>query len=270
MAIFLITVSIILLVLLALSVVYLLIMMRPNAKRPSNEALLCDYAHRGLHGEDAPENSLLAFDLAAKSGYGIELDVQLSADGEVMVFHDYTLARMTGCEKKLCELSCSELKELRLKDSEERIPTFAEVLSLIDGRVPILVELKGESADTSLCPKVAELLKGYKGAYCIESFNPMLLGDIRKQLPEAYVGLLYTNLCKDKKKYSILNILISSMCLNFIARPSFIAYNKEYRNSFMVILVSELYSMPKFVWTVKGEEEIEKAHALSEHPIFER
>ncbi|MBR2346888.1 MAG: glycerophosphodiester phosphodiesterase [Clostridia bacterium] len=256
--------------LILLSLVYLFVIVRPRAKKCENEALLCDYAHRGLHGETVPENSLLAFDLAAKEGYGIELDVQLSADGEVMVFHDYRLARMTGCEKKLCELTAAELSGLRLKGTDEKIPTFREVLALVDGRVPLLVELKGESTDTSLCPKVAELLREYGGAYCIESFNPLLLGKMRKQLPLAYYGLLYTNTCKDRKKYSALNIVISCMGLNFIARPDFIAYNHKYRKSLVVKITTCLFRAPKFVWTVKGEEAIKKAHELGEHPIFER
>ena len=256
--------------LILLSLVYLFVIIRPRAKKCENEALLCDYAHRGLHGETVPENSLLAFDLAVKEGYGIELDVQLSADGEVMVFHDYTLGRMTGCEKKLCELTAEELGALRLKETDEKIPTFREVLSLIDGRVPILVELKGESADASLCPKVAELLREYDGAYCIESFNPLLVGNMKKQLPDAYYGLLYTNTCKDRKKYSLLNIVISCMGLNFIARPDFIAYNHKYRNALVVKLTTRLFRAPKFVWTVKGDEAIKEAHELGEHPIFER
>ena len=253
-----------------LALVYLLVIIRPRAKKCENEALLCDYAHRGLHGESVPENSLLAFDLAAKEGYGIELDVQLSADGEVMVFHDYRLTRMTGCEKKLCELTAAELSGLRLKGTDEKIPTFRDVLALVDGRVPLLVELKGESTDTSLCPKVAELLREYGGAYCIESFNPLLLGKMRKQLPSAYYGLLYTNTCKDRKKYSLLNIVISCMGLNFIARPDFIAYSHKYRKSLVVKITTRLFRATKFVWTVKGDEAIKEAHELGEHPIFER
>lgn len=263
-------ISSILLAFILFSLIYLLIVIRPRARAPRSEALLCDYAHRGLHGKDVPENSLLAFELAAREGHGIELDVQLSADREVMVFHDYTLVRMTGCDKKLCEMSAKELKELRLKGTDESIPTFREVLELIDGRVPLLVELKGESADSSLCPKVAELLRGYKGDYCIESFNPILLSKMRKELPDAYRGLLYTNTCKDKKSHSPLNIVITCMGLNFLARPNFIAYNKKYRGSYAVRLMIELYGTPRFVWTAKGESEIAEAHALGECPIFER
>ncbi|MBO7274306.1 MAG: glycerophosphodiester phosphodiesterase, partial [Clostridia bacterium] len=89
--------------------IYLLVLVRPPKKTKPTEVLLCDYAHRGLHKEGVPENSLAAFEDACRAGFGIELDVQLSRDGEVMVFHDYTLIRMTGCDKKLCELDAKEL-----------------------------------------------------------------------------------------------------------------------------------------------------------------
>ena len=253
-----------------LLIVYLFIFVRPRARKPENKALLCDYAHRGLHGNGVPENSLRAFELACENGYGIELDVQLSHDGTVMVFHDYTLIRMTGVDKKLCELDADELCALSLGGTEQRIPTFTEVLALVDGRVPILVELKGENLDTALCPKVADILREYKGDYCIESFNPLLIKDMKKHLPESYRGLLYTNVCRDKKKKTLLNIVISGMMLNFLARPDFIAYNKLDRDSFFVKLTTNFYHAPKFVWTVKNDEELETAHRLGEFPIFEK
>ena len=236
----LIVLSIILSSLLSLAVIlfllFLFLLVRPAKKREINEKLLCEYAHRGLHGDGVPENSLEAFELACKSGYGIELDVQLSRDGEVMVFHDYTLIRMTGCDKKLCELDAEELKKLTLGESEQTIPTFKEVLALVDGRVPLLVELKGESTDVSLCAPVAEILKGYSGEYCIESFNPMLVREMKKQLPGVFAGQLYTNVVRDKKKASALNILLTCMALNCLARPDFVAYNQLDRNSLPVKL----------------------------------
>ena len=255
---------------LLLVLIYLLVLVRPRAKKPKNTRLLCDYAHRGLHGDGVPENSLKAFSLACDGGYGIELDVQLSQDGEVMVFHDYTLVRMTGCEKKLCDLTLAELKELSLADTDEKIPTLCEVLSLVDGRVPILVELKGENTDVSLCESVAKILNGYKGDYCVESFNPLLVRSIKKHLPSVYCGLLYTNVCRDKKKYSALNIAISAMALNVLAYPDFIAYNKLDRSSFLVWLTTALYRAPRFVWTVKGDDEFKEAKNLGECPIFEK
>ena len=122
---------------------YLLVLIRPPKKTKPTEVLLCDYAHRGLHKEGVPENSLAAFEDACRAGFGIELDVQLSHDGEVMVFHDYTLIRMTGCDKKLCELDAKELMTLTLAGTDQTIPTLKQVLALVDGRVPLLVELKG-------------------------------------------------------------------------------------------------------------------------------
>ncbi len=248
---------------------YLLVFVRPRGMAPSDKALLCDYAHRGLHGNGVPENSLAAFALACEAGYGIELDVQLSRDGEVMVFHDYTLSRMTGDGRKLAELSAAELGALRLAGTEERIPTFAEVLRLVDGRVPLLVELKGESLHASLCPKVAALLRSYSGSFCIESFNPVLLRAMRKELPRAYCGLLYTHVVRDKKSKSILNRLLTVMALNFLCHPQFIAYNEVDRDSLPVRLTTRLYHAPKFVWTVRSRASLRAAHERGECPIFE-
>ena len=269
MVAFLITLSIVSGVLLLLLALYLLVLVRPRGRMPADMTLLRDYAHRGLHGGGIPENSMAAFAKACDLGYGIELDVQLSRDGVVMVFHDYTLTRMTGTEKKLCELTAAELKDLRLGGTEETIPTFAEVLSLVNGRVPLLVELKGEDLNTALCEKVAALLSDYRGAYCLESFNPLLIGKMKTYLPNAYRGLLYTNVCRDKKKYSILNMVISSMMLNALAKPNFIAYNHLDRDALTVRIAAGLYRTPRFVWTIRGQEELERAHERGEHPIFE-
>ena len=253
-----------------LILLYLLVFVRPRGRKPKDSRLLCDYAHRGLHGEGVPENSLLAFEKAVEKGFGIELDVQLSSDGEVMVFHDYTLIRMTGKEEKLKNLTAAELQALSLAGTEQTIPTFRDVLELVEGKVPLLVELKGEDLNSALCPKVAELLREYQGPYCVESFNPLLVKNIKKYLPEAYCGQLYTNVCRDKKKYSPLNLILSAMAFNFLARPDFIAYNQKDRNSLPVKLATRFYKAPRFVWTVRTEEELETAHRLGEHPIFEK
>ena len=252
-----------------LILLYLLVFVHPRGKKPEDSRLLCDYAHRGLHGEGVPENSLLAFEKAVEKGFGIELDVQLSADGVVMVFHDYTLIRMTGKEEKLKNLTAAELQALSLGGTEQTVPTFREVLELVDGKVPLLVELKGEDLNSALCPKVAELLNGYDGPYCVESFNPLLVKNMKKHLPEVYCGQLYTHVCRDKKKYSALNLILSAMAFNFLARPDFIAYNQKDRNSLPVKLATRVYKAPRFVWTVKSKEELDTAHRLGEHPIFE-
>lgn len=252
-----------------ISGLYILVLVRPNSKMPNDNRILCDYAHRGLHGNNIPENSVLAFKKACENNIGIELDVQLSSDGTVMVFHDYSLKRMTGLDKKLCELSSKELKTLSLAQTEQKIPTLREVLEIVNGRVPLLVELKGENLNNSLCPKVAQLLKNYKGIYCIESFNPLLIKSMKKYLPNAYYGQLYTNVCRDKKKYTLLNFLLTGMVFNFLSRPNFIAFNKIDRNAFPVKVATKLYKAPKFVWTLKNKEEIQTAKANAEFAIFE-
>lgn len=249
---------------------YFFCFIKPRKRRPVSKELLADYAHRGLHGKDIPENSLLAFEKAVGEGFGIELDVQLSKDGEVMVFHDYTLFRMTGCDKLLADMDYDELSKLTLLDTCEKIPTFKEVLSLVDGKVPLLVELKGENLDSSLCEKVAVLLKEYKGSYCIESFNPLLIKKMKRFLPEAFYGQLYTNVCRDKKKRSPLNVLLTLMAFNFLSKPDFIAYNKEDRKSFPVKITTSFYKGYKFVWTLKSALEYKTAKSLGEYPIFEK
>lgn len=262
--------AIVLAILVILFAAYVFIFTRPRKSKKIDEALITDYAHRGLHGNGIPENSLLAFEKAVENGYGIELDIQLSKDGEVMVFHDYTLLRMTGVDKKLCELTATELGQIKLADSDQYIPTFKQVLELVNGRVPLLVELKGEDLNSSLCQKAGDLLKDYKGKYCVESFNPLLIKNIKKFLPDTVCGQLYINLCRDKKKYTILNILLTLMMFNFLAKPDFIAYCKEDRKFFPVLLAVKLHKAPNFVWTIRGKEEFDEAHSLGEHPIFEK
>ncbi len=255
---------------LLLFALYLFFLIRPRGKMPEDRSLLCDYAHRGLHSGEVPENSLLAFNRACEAGCGFELDVQLSRDGEVMVFHDYSLRRMTGCNRLLKNLTLEELKKLHLADTDERIPTFAEVLEAVAGRVPILIELKGENLDTSLVPPVVEHLKNYKGRYVIESFNPVLLRAIKKQLPDAYCGLLYTNVIRDKPRLSVGNILVTLMPFNFVWRPSFIAYNQLDRKTVPVTLATKFYRTPAFSFTIRNREQFDAAHRHGECAIFER
>ncbi|MBO7273429.1 MAG: hypothetical protein J6V22_01095, partial [Clostridia bacterium] len=156
-----------------------------------------------------------------------------------------------------------------LAGTDQTVPTLKQVLALVDGRVPLLVELKGESFDTSLCAKVADLLRDYKGAYCLESFNPLLIGNMKKEFPEAFCGLLYTNVCREKKKKSALNLALTAMALNVVARPDFIAFDKADRDTLPVKITTQLFGAPKFVWTVRTKEELDTAHKNGELPIFE-
>lgn len=247
-------------ILLLLWLLYLLVLLRPaHLPKEYRQTLLTDYAHRGLHGGGIPENSLAAFRLAAEAGYGIELDLQLSRDGEVMVFHDYTLDRMTGINGTLTALTAAELSGMPLlcadgTPTEQRIPTLAQVLETVGGRVPLLIELKGESTDTALCPAADAILRDYPGDYCVESFNPMLLFWYKKHRPEVMRGQLYTDVFREKGR-TPLNFLLSCMALNVLSRPHFIACDRTYTSRLPVRLTTGVMGAKRFVWTVRREEE---------------
>ncbi|MBE6598158.1 MAG: glycerophosphodiester phosphodiesterase [Ruminococcaceae bacterium] len=253
-----------------LFLLYVFVLVRPGRK-PKNvdPALYCHYAHRGLHGGATPENSIEAFRKAAENGYGIELDIQLSADGEVMVFHDYTMERMTDHSGRLLRYTADELCKMKLKNADgettdEKIPTLREVLSAVDGKVPLLIELKGEELDTALCPRANQLLSQYTGPYCVESFNPVHLWWYRRHRSDVLRGQLYTDVFRDKGKLPHY-FLLSQMILNVFSRPHFIAINRVYKNNFCVKLVTKLYSAPHFTWTVRCEKERSDGNMIFEN-----
>ncbi len=215
--------------------------------------LMVPYAHRGLHSRGIPENSMSAFIEAASRGYGIELDIQLSRDGKVVVFHDSSLYRMCKLNKKVSDLTYAELSELRLGDSDEQIPLFSEVLERIAGIVPLLIEFKGVDADTSLCEKAFTLLDSYTGPFCVESFNPMIIRYIRQHRPEFIRGQLITILSKnDFEGPAIIRFMLSHMLLNVLSRPHFIAYDLHKKPSFGIRIASSILGAKKFAWTIRS------------------
>lgn len=245
-----------------------LVAARP-VKQSTVAPFLRPYAHRGLYGNGIPENSLPAFRRAAEAGFAIELDVQLSADGEVFVFHDYTLARMCGQAVRLSDIPGDVLRKTRLEGTEHCIPTLREVLEAVDGRVPLLIELKGESGDTSLCPRVAALLADYHGKWCVESFNPLLLRWFRRHCKAAVRGLLVTDLIKEKKEgLRLVNFALSAQWLNFCCRPAFLAWDHRYPGS-LARKFNLTRGAASFVYTVKTQEEYKAQCAAGNFSIFE-
>ncbi len=248
-------------ILLLLFILFLgyLFLLLPRSRREEAAAFMpTPYAHRGLHGGGIPENSLAAFSAAVEAGFGIELDVQLSSDGAVMVFHDEDLARMTGKDASLCALTAAELGELRLSGTEEHIPTLAEVLSLVGGKAPLLVEIKPHHALAELCEKTAALLDEYGGPYMIESFHPLAVNWFRKNRPAVVRGQLSSRLfVKGKRTASM--FLVQNLLLNFLARPDFIAFDYQYRNRFSFALCRFFYRPYTVAWTVKDKEGLSRS-----------
>lgn len=229
------------------------------------------YAHRGLfnNSSDAPENSLEAFRRAVEGGFGIEMDVQLSKDGVPVVFHDFTLKRICGVEGKVCDYTWEELQEFRLCGSEQRIPRFQEALELVDGRVPLIVELKLASMDVSVCPAADRLLSEYKGRYCIESFHPLAVRWYRKNRREVVRGQLSDAFLKEGEFRGPLCFLLQNLLFNWIGKPDFVAYNHKYPKVFSRRFCRRVYRNTAVAWTIKTPGELEAAKKYFDICIFD-
>ncbi len=251
--------------------IYLFLIM-PRVKDPADMYMLStSYAHRGLWNNVIPENSLPAFSFAAQNGYGIEVDIQLSKDKQVMIFHDRNLKRMCGVDKKLSDLTCRELKSLRLLGTDLTIPTLSEVLELIDGRVPLLIELKSGEWDTELCEKVAPILDKYRGAFSVESFDPRLLAWFKKYRQRYARGQLVTKTKRCEKLHeTFVSFCLSKLLLNVISRPDFVVVDIRQKNSLMVYVCRKLFKIPIFIWTVKTKGELASCKADGYNVIFEK
>ena len=201
------------------------------SRRQKAPFLGVNYAHRGLHSRDraVPENSPAAFRLAAQAGYGVELDVQLSRDGQVVVFHDDTLDRVCGVSGRVDEYDYEQLRQMRLCGTEETIPLFSRVLEDLKGAGPLIVELKNGRRNRELCEKTYALLQDYRGEVCIESFNPFIVSWFRLHGKDLIRG----QLAQPAKYYEGFpfwqSFLLSHSLFNFLARPQFIAYRIGYR-----------------------------------------
>ena len=264
-------VIIIFLILLIVGVAYISMIMPRATDQPDMTKLLANYAHRGLFdNKKIPENSMAAFRNAVERGFGIELDVQLTRDGHVVVFHDYTLDRVCGQDGKVAELTLEELRRCRLLGTEQGIPTLGEVLELVEGRVPLLVEIKGESANDALCLATAQLLDDYDGPFLVESFNPLLLRWFKTHRPEVARGQLVTNLMKTRKDGSkLVNFLLTGLLLNFLSRPDFIACDVKHMGGPSFYICVKLFRAKQVYWTVKSRDDFDAIREAEAWSIFE-
>ncbi len=263
---------IVIIVLISLWLLYLMaIMPRLSHRKARKDFLGVYYAHRGLHDNDsaAPENSLAAFKKAVKAGYGIEMDVQMSKDGIPVVFHDFTLERVCRKPGKVCEYTWQELKEFTLCESEETIPKFEDVLKLVSGKVPLIVELKVEWMDLTLCSSVDGLLKGYKGLYCIESFNPLVLLWYRRYGNDVVRGQLSDGFVRSGEFKGLLYRILQNLLLNWVTKPDFVAYNHKYASIPARRLCRRLYKNMAVAWTIRSQEELDAARNQFDIFIFD-
>lgn len=211
------------------------------------------FAHRGLHTKDQsiPENSLEAFRQARLKGYGSELDVQLSRDNTVYVFHDDTLKRLTDRNEKLSALSDEEIRTIQIFGHP--IPSLKEVLEEIRGEVPLIIELKSSDNHERLCKKTMEVLNTYTGDYCVESFDPRIVYWFKKNYPEIIRGQLMMRL-EDYRSRKFFGFMIMSLILSLITRPHFHALEKKMASSRFGRWYYRLFSSRLVGWTMHQED----------------
>jgi glycerophosphoryl diester phosphodiesterase len=230
-------------------------------------------AHRGLHDGDAgvPENSRAAFEAAIAAGYAIELDLQRSADGAAMVFHDGDLDRMTEESGPVTARAAAELGRIRLSGSTETIPTLAQVLDDVAGRAPILVEIKSWHRPVGGLEAAAlSHLQDYDGAVAVQSFDPASLAWFRHHAPgirRGQIGHRYRHLRHGRSAWQ--RFLLRNLLLSGQSRPHFIAYDIDDLPHPAPALARRL-GLPLLAWTVRSEAAWEKARGLADNVIFEQ
>jgi glycerophosphoryl diester phosphodiesterase len=223
------------------------------------------FAHRGLHGDGRIENSRAAFAAAIAAGFGIELDVQLSGDGLAMVFHDYQLDRLTETRGDLARLSGTELAGVRLRGTDEPIPTLAEILALVAGRTTLLIEVKSPDRRVrALCGAVDAALASYLGPVGVMSFNPEVGRWFARRRPERLRGLVVT----ENGNHGRLGRIKRNLSL-WRGRPDFLAYDIRDLPSDVAALV-RFGGTPVYTWTVRTEEDRARAAPHADQIIFEQ
>lgn len=230
------------------------------------------YAHRGLHDENLPENSMAAFRAALDHGYGIELDIHLLKDGNLGVMHDSKLMRTTGAEGKIEDLTTQELKNYHLGGTDETIPEFRQVLELFAGKAPLVIELKADGSNSAaLCEAACKMMEGYHGPFCMESFDPRCIWWLKKNRPEIIRGQLTENYFATGNKMPwILKFLLKYQIENCLVKPDFVAYRFSDRKNFSNALVRKLWGVQGFAWTLDTKADYETAVSEGWVPIFEK
>ena len=224
-----------------------------------------DYAHRGLHGGGRIENSPSAFAAAIERGMGIECDVQRSRDGEAMVFHDWDLDRLTGETGPVKGCDAAELARIALGGTGDTIPTLADLLRQVAGKVPLLIEIKSkrEVRFAPLCFAVRRALEGYRGPVAVMSFDPRVVRWFALQAPRIVRGLVVT----EEGSRTLSGIARRHLSL-WQARPEFLAYDiRDLPSRFAS--AQRRRGLPLLTWTVRSEELAERAHANGAAPIAE-
>ncbi len=221
-------------------------------------------AHRGLFDENSPENTISAFENAINLGYAIETDVHMTTDGILICFHDNNAKRLCGVDKDIRDMSYNEVKELEILKSGLKIPTFLEVLELVDGKVPLCIEIK-QQKNSGLEEKIVEILRNYKGEFVIQSFDPFMIKRIQKLESSFIRGVLTTN--EKLPGYpKIVDFFMQRFGFKFFVKFDFLnirvedlEYHKKRARKYNVIC-----------WTTKSDSDILIAKKYAKNVVFEK
>jgi len=224
-------------------------------------------AHRGFYSSSIPENSILAFREAIKNGYNIELDIRKTKDDVLVVFHDNNLTRLTSLDKTIEDSLYSEINDLRLNKTEEKIPTFMEVLDCVRGQVGILIEIKEHTEIGRLEELLSCILDTYDGKFAIQSFNPFIIRWFFINRSHYIRGQLFGGFKKNGKSL-LQQYSEKTLFLNIISRPDFITYEFEFLNTWIQFL-ARISRTPILVWTIRDPVDAKKAEILAQNLIFE-
>lgn len=230
-------------------------------------------AHRGLHGESILENTIEAAVAAIEAGYGIECDIQLTADEEIVVFHDDTLDRLTVAHGPLRAKTSAELRKIPFRASDGHIPNLRELLSRVAGRAPLLIELKSQwDGDTKLAERAVAALAGYAGSYALMSFDPVLVHAVRLLAPGLPRGIVaeryydepeWANATRGQK------FRLGNLTHIPRTKPHFVAYWVRDLPALAPLFARNVLGIPLLTWTVRTEAEQKRAQRWADQMIFE-
>lgn len=227
-------------------------------------------AHRGLHNAKTPENSLPAFQKALEGRFPIELDCHIIKTGEVVVIHDDSLKRMCGIDKEVANCTLTEIREVYLMHTRERIPLLKEVLELVKGKVPLLIELKYDQPVGKLEAAVIDLLKGYKGKYAFQSFSPLSLRWLKKNAPNIPRGQLSSDFKNCKCVSPLMVPALKNLWLYPITKPDFISYDIRALPNKRVEKMRTKNKLPVLGWTVTRVSESKEALKHCDNIVCEK
>ena len=239
------------------------------ARKPYPESFRRDvlYAHRGLHdgNHDVIENSMRAFTLAVENGYGMEMDLQSTRDGKVVVHHDLNTLRVCGTDAEIEQTDYADLPKL---PDGTPIPLFADFLRLVDGKTPLIIELKRHKQYLRTVTAALSLLQEYHGDYCLESFDPIIVRHLKKHAPDTLRGQLSTGYFGEGVG-ALSAFLLKHLLINALSRPHFIAYDFSHDSTPSLWLVRRLFKPVLVAWTVRTQDDLDAARKRYDAVMFE-